>query len=145
MPTYIGRSEWRGTAEAGGGLTSVGSNAFVSALSAKPQKDAVTNPEELVGVALAACYTVMLSEMLDAAGYEPRTIHTSAAVELWGDNRQHRILQISINVGVDADDLDEETLNELAKQVDAAYPISQALARAEIRINAYLARRDAPS
>lgn len=145
MPTYMGRLEWRGSAEEGGGWMSVGSNAFAIALSAKPQKDAVTNPEEVIGAALAGGYTLMLSEILDAAGHKPRTIHTSAAVELRRDNGQLRIPHISINAEVDADDLDEKTLNALAKQADAACPISQALNCAEIRINAYLARRDAPS
>jgi len=136
MPTYMARSQWNGTLKEGTGSLRVGSDAFESAMSPQTRKGEVTNPEEVVGAALAGCYTLMLAKTLDDAGHSPETIQPAAAVDLQHEDGRVRIPRISLDVEVQAAELDENRLQELAREADDACPVSQALGGTTIDINA---------
>ncbi len=138
MPTYMARSEWNGSLKEGGGRLSVGSGAFEAALSPKPREGQLTNPEEVVGAALAGCYTLMLTRALTDEGHDPKRVRTSAAVELEHREGRPRIPKISLDVQVEAEGLSEEELSSLSQQADEACPVSQALGGTSIEINTRL-------
>lgn len=141
MPTYIGRSEWRATRDGGRGRVSVGSHAFTAAVAAKTRPDEMTNPQEMVGAALAGCFALELSRTLANAGHPASAIRVSAAVELRHDGRAARIPRISLDVQVEADRFDEPTLRRLSEEADRACPVARALGGAEIDIATRFAGR----
>lgn len=140
MPTYMARSEWNGTLKEGNGELRVGSRAFASAMSPKPREGDMTNPEEVVGAALAGCYSLMLTKTLEDSGHVPQSIRTTAAVELQQADGQTRIPRISLDVDVEAEDLTQEQLQELTRQADQACPVSQALNGTTIEIASHINR-----
>lgn len=137
MPTYMARSHWHGSFEDGQGSLSVGSAAFETAVAPKTKEVEITNPEEVVGAALASCYTLMLSKKLGDAGHPPNTIRSSAGVNLKHEDDGPRIVDISLDVEVDVEGVGGEELKRIADEADQACPVSQALKGTQVRINAY--------
>lgn len=95
-----------------------------------------TNPEELVGAAHAACYSMALSGLVSEAGFEPDNVRTDADVEL--DPETTRIERVHLTVSGRADDIDEETFRELAEQAKDDCPVSGALGALTIDVDATL-------
>ncbi|ANP72102.1 MULTISPECIES: OsmC family peroxiredoxin [Cryobacterium] len=95
-----------------------------------------TNPEELLGAAHAACFSMALSNILATAGHPPTNIQTTAAVTFvpgTGVTGSH--LLVSANVpGVT-----EAEFEAFAQDAKVNCPISQALAGIAITIEAELA------
>ena len=116
----------------------VGSDAFEASFSPKTRESEITNPEEVVGAALAGCYSLMLAKTLNDAGHTPRSVETAAAVELEQDNDGPHISQVSLIVNVESDGLDTQTLQELSKKADDDCPVSKALGGTSIKIDANL-------
>lgn len=138
MPTYMARSVWEGTLKGGSGQLEVGSGSFESAVSPKPSQNAITNPEEVVGAALASCYAMALTKTLTDAGHEPKSVRASAAVSLEVSDGRPSIPRISLDVEVDAPGLSEAELDELSGKADRSCPVSQALRATDIHIVAHL-------
>jgi osmotically inducible protein OsmC len=57
-----------------------------------------TNPEELLGAAHAACFTMAFSFACDAAGFETRNVDTQAAVRLVMKGGGFSIERIALNL-----------------------------------------------
>ncbi len=141
MPTYKASSEWNGTLEDGSGRLGVDSGAFDVAMGPKPKEGRVTNPEEVVGSALAGCYALLLARTLSDAGHRPVSIRTEASVDLEqrdGRDGRARIPEIRLEVEVEAEGLEGDRLRELAQEADEACPVSQALRGTELKIDAHL-------
>ena len=66
MPTRNGSAEWRGDLQGGSGTLKVGTSSYEGPYSFKSrfEEGEGTNPEELIGAAQAACYSMQLSAML---------------------------------------------------------------------------------
>src|SRR6201996_3016770 len=60
-----------------------------------------TNPEELLGAAHAACFTMAFSFACDAAGFETRSIDTKAAVRLVQKGAGFSIERIALTLDAD--------------------------------------------
>lgn len=80
-----GQAHWEGNIKQGKGTVSTESGAlsqqpygFNTRFEGKPG----TNPEELIGAAHAACFSMALSLMLGEAGHTPESIDTTADVSL---------------------------------------------------------------
>ena len=87
-----GSAVWKGGLKDGGGALSSESGTLdgVNYSWAKRFGDEKgTNPEELVGAAHAACYSMQLSGVLGAAGLTPDEIRTTAAVT--GSSERRRL------------------------------------------------------
>ena len=82
-----------------------------------------TNPEELVAAAHAGCYSMKLSFVLGAAGFEPESIETSAAI-----NFENGVLTNShLTVKAKVPGISAEKFKECAEDAKANCPISKAL------------------
>jgi len=82
-----------------------------------------TNPEELVAAAHAGCFSMKLSFVLGAAGFEPESIETSAAI-----NFENGVLTNShLTVKAKVPGISEEKFKECADDAKANCPISKAL------------------
>ena len=92
-----------------------------------------TNPEELIAAAHAGCFTMKLSFSLGAAGFEPESIETTAAVELKDGTITSSHLTVKAKVpGIDAD-----KFKECAEDAKANCPVSKVL-NAELSMDASL-------
>lgn len=143
MPTRNASAHWSGSLSDGSGAIST----ETSALSEKPYSfssrfeengEAGTNPEELLGAAHAACFTMQLSHNLAEAGYPPKRAETTAKVHLEKVPGGFEIPRIDLVLTADVPGVSED---EFRKQADAAKencPLSKVLRAAEITLDATL-------
>jgi osmotically inducible protein OsmC len=98
-----------------------------------------SNPEEMIGAALAGCFSMALSVGLEKAGAVPKSIQTSAVVTLEKKADGFTIVAIELDTEVDAEGLDDGAFQEVAQATKKACPVSKALAAVEtITLNARL-------
>ena len=97
-----------------------------------------TNPEELIGAAHSGCFSMQLTAFLEAEGYSPERLHTSANVHLESANGGFEIPSIELTLEASVPDIDDETFHDLANQAKENCPVSKALAGPEITLNAEL-------
>ncbi|HEM62339.1 MAG TPA: OsmC family peroxiredoxin [Chloroflexi bacterium] len=92
------------------------------------EKEPGTNPEELIGVAHAGCYSMALAFTLSSAGYAPERIETDATVTLSPlEQGGWRISKVKLDVRARVPGADESELKELSKKAHEGCPVSNAL------------------
>jgi len=100
-----------------------------------------TNPEELLGAAHAACFTMAFSFACDAAGFATAAVDTQAAVRLVMKDGGFSIDRISLKLEANVPGVDEATFQKMAAGAKQNCPVSKALAGvAEITLTAVLRR-----
>jgi osmotically inducible protein OsmC len=87
-----------------------------------------TNPEELLGAAHAACFTMAFSFACDAAGFETKSVDTRAAVRLVMKGGGFSIDRIALSLEASIPGIDETQFQKLAAKAKADCPLSKALA-----------------
>lgn len=98
-----------------------------------------TNPEEIVGAAHAACFTMAFSFAADKAGIQTETVDTTAKVRLVQDGEGFKIDRIALTLTAKVPGIDEAKFQELAEGAKANCPLSKALASVpEITLKATL-------
>ena len=136
MAVRVSSAEWKGTLKEGAGTLKLGSGAyegpytFASRFESGPE----TNPEELIGAAHAACYSMFLSALLSNKGFVP-TIRTTATVHL---EAGPTITLIELDTEAVVPGIDEATFQQVAEEAKKGCPVSKALAGPEIKLNAKL-------
>lgn len=98
-----------------------------------------TNPEELLGASHAACFTMALSAQLTRAGHAPKSIDTTALVNLEKVGDGYEIPSIELTTTVSADGLSDADFQNLATQAKENCPLSKALRAVPISLKATLA------
>ena len=86
-----------------------------------------TNPEELVGAALAACFTMAFSSACDKAGFATSSIDTHAHVRLSAQGEGFAIDRIAMSLHASVPGLTEARFQELALAATRDCPLSKAL------------------
>lgn len=132
-------ASWKGSLFEGSGEVALeSSNQGPFAVDWKARSEgstSVTTPEELLGAAHAACFSMALSNALSGNGTPPTSIETTASVTFvpgTGITGSH--LNVSAVVpGLGADDF-----ARLAAEAKAGCPVSQALTGIEITLEASL-------
>ena len=100
-----------------------------------------TNPEELLGAAHAACFTMAFSFACDKAGFATGAVDTTASVRLVSKGEGFAIDRIALTLEADVPGIDEARFQELAAAAKANCPVSKALAGVpEITLKATLRR-----
>lgn len=97
-----------------------------------------TNPEELIGAALAGCFSMALSANLEKAGHPAKRVSTTANVKLETVEGAPKITTIELETEGDVPGIDEATFLEQAEKTKTGCPVSKALTGAEIKLNARL-------
>jgi len=99
-----------------------------------------TNPEELLGAAHAACFTMAFSFACDKAGFATESVDTQAKVRLVPEGEGFLIDRIALTLKAVVPGIDEATFQEIAEGAKKACPLSRALASVpEITLSATLA------
>jgi lipoyl-dependent peroxiredoxin len=132
--------QWRGDVENGAGTIALGSKAFAGPYSLRSRVEDVpqANPEELIGAANAACFSMSLSDLLSSQGTPPTVIDTRARVVMEEESSRYSITRIELDVVGEVPGCDDETFHRLAAQAKATCPVSRALAGTEIVLTSRL-------
>ncbi|HEY1954763.1 MAG TPA: OsmC family peroxiredoxin [Polyangiaceae bacterium] len=128
MATSKATAQWNGTLKTGQGVmkpASAGEIPFT--LGTRFEGKAGSNPEEVIGAALAGCFSMALSLALEEAGHTPRSIATTTAVHMGRENDAFMITSIDLDVVVDASGLDAHDLDEIAQTTKKRCPVGKAL------------------
>jgi len=87
-----------------------------------------SNPEELLGAAHAACFTMAFSFACEKAGFATVTVDTRAAVRLAQQGDGFLIDRIALTLSAKVPGLDEAQFQQLAAGAKQNCPLSKALA-----------------
>jgi len=142
MPVRKANAEWRGDLKGGSGKLSTESGALKDVaynFSSRFEEGDETNPEELVGAAHAACFSMALANNLSNAGFKVNLIKTEDKVRFEKQEAGFTITNIELNTEADVVNIDEETFMKFAEETKATCPIARALNTSiEITLNAKL-------
>ena len=98
-----------------------------------------SNPEEMIGAALAGCFSMALSAGLERAGAQPKSIRTSADVTIEREPSGFTIKVIALTTEVEASGIDAQKFQEVATATKSGCPVSKALAAVpSVTLNATL-------
>jgi lipoyl-dependent peroxiredoxin len=133
-------AEWKGSLKDGSGQVKTETGALSSSYSFRSRFEGggETNPEELLGAAHAACFSMALSAALSAAGHTPNSVRTTAAVHLNKVEGGFAINKIELETTGNVPGIDAATFEKFASDAKAGCPVSKALAGAEIHLTATL-------
>lgn len=132
-----GQAHWEGNIKEGKGTISTESGAldkqpygFNTRFEGKPG----TNPEELIGAAHAACFSMALSLMLTEAGHVAKSIDTEANVSLDKVDGGFAISKVTLQSKVKLPGIDKAKFDEIIQKAKAGCPVSKLL-KAEITLD----------
>jgi osmotically inducible protein OsmC len=101
------------------------------------ENSAGTNPEELIAVAHAGCFSMALSGELNAAGLTADTIQTTATVTIIKQDKGFAITAVHLDVKAKIPGASLESFNAAAQNAKEGCPVSKVL-RADITMTAIL-------
>lgn len=132
-----GQAHWEGDIKRGKGTVSTESGALNQqpyGFNTRFEGAPGTNPEELIGAAHAACFSMALSLMLGEEGYTPESIDTTADVSLDKSEGGFGITKIALNSTVKLPGVEEAAFDKIIQKAKAGCPVSQVL-NAEITLD----------
>lgn len=134
------KAVWKGGISNGTGTMALGSGAFEGsfAVNTRMGDEPGTNPEELIGAALAGCFSMALSGALESAGHPPTNIETDATVGFGKDDAGFAITGIELVTNVSAEGISEEDFQKIAAETKTSCPVSKALTGVSIELEANL-------
>jgi osmotically inducible protein OsmC len=140
MPTRTGTATWEGTLKGGKGTMALGSGAYQGPFSflSRFESGTGTNPEELIGAALAGCFSMALSANLEKAGHPATRVTTKANVKLEMLPEGPRITTIELDNESTVPGIDPKAFQEQAEATKKGCPVSKALTGTEILLKASL-------
>ena len=130
MATRNASATWKGNLKEGEGTMALGSGVWEGPFSFKTrfEEGQGTNPEELIGAALAGCFTMQVSHALSEAGHVPDSVETQAKVQIRNVDGNPTISQIDLITRARVPGVDDGTFQETAKTAKDGCIISRALA-----------------
>ncbi|MEP7344309.1 MAG: OsmC family protein [Gemmatimonadaceae bacterium] len=133
-------ARWEGDLRGGKGNIRLGSGAFEGKYSFGTRFEGApgTNPEELLGAAHAACFTMALSAMLAKAGHTPKSVETTAVVHLDKVGEAFGITGIDLVTRGDVPGLSAEEFAKSAEDAKANCIVSRALSAVPMKLDATL-------
>lgn len=132
---------WNGTLKEGNGEMKFSNYSGPFTFASRFEEGEGTNPEELVGAAIAGCYSMFLSALISGEELNPQRIETNAIVTLEKDDIGPNITTIELICTVECEGLTEQKFDELATTAKERCPISRLYAggTAKIQLEATLA------
>lgn len=125
-----GQAHWEGDIKKGKGTISTESGAlkeqpygFNTRFEGKPG----TNPEELIGAAHSACFSMALSLMLGNEGLVPESIDTVADVSLDKVGEGFKITKVALQSEIKLPGVDSAKFDEIITKAKEGCPVSQLL------------------
>ncbi|EOZ7524926.1 OsmC family protein [Enterobacter quasiroggenkampii] len=132
-----GSAHWSGDIKRGKGTVSTESgvlNQQPYGFNTRFEGEKGTNPEELIGAAHAACFSMALSLMLGEAGYTADAIDTTADVSLDKTDGGFAITKVVLKSKVTVPGIAPQQFDGIIQKAKAGCPVSQLL-KAEITLD----------
>jgi osmotically inducible protein OsmC len=141
MAVRKGSAEWWGDLKSGKGKlsseTGVLNNISYDAAS-RFETGITTNPEELLGAAHAACYSMALANALSKEGFKVNSIKTVDDIHLNKTDAGFTITKIVIHTEGKVDGIDEAAFKKHAEATKSGCPVSRALKAVDMELDARL-------
>lgn len=128
MPVRTAKAVWDGTLKEGHGHIAFAAFDQPYTWRSRFADEAGTNPEELIGGALAGCFSMALSGDLVKAGHPPKHIATSAAVTIEPkDGGGFSITGIALTTEAEIPGIDGAEFERIAEGTRQNCPVARAL------------------
>lgn len=141
MATRTGEAHWEGTLKEGKGRFSTGSGEVsgVYSFSTRFEEQEGSNPEELIGAALASCFSMKLAGDVGAADHKPESVRTVATVHLDKGESGFAITGIDLDSEAKIAGIDPAEFEKIAQSSKENCPVGRALFAVPITLRAKLA------
>lgn len=127
MATSNASAEWTGNLKTGRGMMRPGNASEVPfSLATRFEGQKGSNPEELIGAALAGCFSMAMSLGLEKAGITPERIATHAKVHIEKQGEGFAIPRIELTTEIRAKG-DEAKIRSVAEATKKGCPVGGAL------------------
>ena len=125
-----GKAEWKGDLKGGSGTVAAGDGSIAGDFSFRTRfEDAPgANPEQLLGAALASCFSMALSNALAMDGHVPDSVETEAVLSLGKIDDATSITKVDITTVGKVPGIDQATFADYAEQTRTGCIVSRALA-----------------
>ncbi len=134
-------ARWEGTLKTGrGAMRPANASEIPFSIGTRFEGARGSNPEELIGAALAGCFSMALSLGLEKAGMSPQSINTHARVHVEKEGEGFAIKRIDLTTEARATGGDEAKLKAVAEETKKGCPVGKALRAVEITLTAKLVR-----
>ena len=122
-------ASWDGTLMEGTGNIALGSGVFEGAFSfaTRMGDEPGTNPEELLGAALAGCYSMALNATLEKEGKPATSVRSEAIVHFGKDDAGFAVKGIDLSTEAEVEGISEDEFKVIAGKVKSTCPISKAI------------------
>lgn len=138
--TRTAHTVWNGNLIEGAGNTTLDSSGLgtfnVTWKARAESAEGKTSPEELIGAAHSACFSMAFSNGVAGAGFTPEEVNTKADVTF---QPGEGITGIHLTVSARIPGVSEEEFQRLAEDAKLTCPVSQALRATPITLDATLA------
>jgi osmotically inducible protein OsmC len=141
MSKHYANASWEGNLVKGKGKYVLKTSGYEGTInfSARFEDDkTASSPEELIGAALASCYSMALGHALDQAGNTAEKIDTSAEVTLGKSTDGFAISEILLKTKAKVKGIDKSNFLDIAEQTKKGCPVSKALTGTTIKLEAEL-------
>ena len=130
MAVRTSEAQWEGTLQDGKGRfwTESGEVSGVYSFSTRFEERSGSNPEELIGAALASCYSMALAADVERAGATPASVRTVAKVRLDKGESGFSITGIDLEADASVSDIDPQEFEKIAQATKDNCPVGRALA-----------------
>lgn len=133
-------ARWDGELKSGKGNIKLGSGAYEGPYSfgTRFESSPGTNPEELIGAGLAACYSMALAATLGKSGHPAKRVESKATVHLDKVGEGFGITRIELKTRGQVPGISEEEFKKVAEQTGKSCIIARALGAVPISVDASL-------
>jgi|SRR5712691_9594638 len=124
----FGSATWSGSLRDGKGAVSTESQAMKNhpyTFFGRYGETPGTNPEELVGAAHAACFTMSFVRMLGMAHFVPQWVDSHSDVVIEKDGDSVAITSVHLTVTARIRGIDQDTFQSIAAKAKAGCPVSK--------------------
>ncbi|MDZ5444116.1 OsmC family protein [Micromonospora sp. 4G57] len=142
MPIRTASASWQGNLTDGAGTVRTGKGGLTGTYSFKSrfEEGEGTNPEELIGAAHSACFSMALSKQLADAGATDIAVDTTAKVHFDKTDAGMSVTRIDLETVGQVPGMDEAQFTKLAEAAKENCPISRLLSPgAQVSLTARLA------
>jgi osmotically inducible protein OsmC len=142
MQIRTSEASWEGPLKDGKGRfwTESGEVSGVFAFPTRFEDRSGTNPEELIGAALASCFSMTLAGDLGRAGHAPEAVRTVAMVHLDEDEKGFAITGIDLDAEATVPEIEASELESIARSTKENCPVGRAFAAVPITLRIKLGR-----
>ena len=140
MPKRTANAIWQGGLKSGKGTLKVPRGNFEAPYSfpSRFEEGSGLSPEDLIGAAHAACFSMAFSAGLEKAGFTPTSVETTATVNLEQVDGAQTITKIHLETTGRVPNIDNAAFQQHAEEAKKNCPVSRLYKGAEITVTATL-------